>query len=113
MKMTYNLNWGGVEWGGVVYFDHCFSNPSHKVRLNRATKNKETKKKRKKETNKKTRTKNKTKNPTVIKKQKDECRVSRVDADDPTEVKPPTIHMLQAHWKSVTHPATAHPVSNS
>ena len=108
MKMTYNLNWGGVEWGGVVYFDHCFSNTSHKVRLNRATKNKETNR-----TKKETRTKNKTKNPTITKKQKDECRVSWVDADDPTEVKPPTIQMLQAHWKSVTHPATAHPVSNS
>ena len=23
----------------------------------------------------------------------------RVDVDDPTEVKPSTIHMLQAHWK--------------
>ena len=51
----------------------------------------------------------------IIKQQKDECRVGRVDIDDPTEVKPPTIHMLQAHWKwtFVFHPATAHPVSNS
>ena len=33
------------------------------------------------------------------KKQTDECRVGWVDVDDPTEVKPSTIHMLQAHWK--------------
>ena len=113
--MTYNLKWGGVGWGGVVYFDNCFSDPSHKVRLNRATNGggktkKQTKSKKKQ---KHTTTKNKTKNPTTTKNQKDECRVSWVDADDPIEVKPPTIQMLQAHWKSVTHPATAHRVSNT